>query len=241
MARREDLERLYALLAELETRVGGPRLLRTCGGRLSWPLRGVYFFFEDGELRENRRTPRVVRVGTHAVSTGSRTTLWNRLSQHRGFAESGGGNHRGSIFRLHVGMAMLRKRPEEFVSAQASWGRGSSADRAARTSEEVLEKAVSRYIGAMPFLWVEVDDAPGPTSRRQFVEANLIALLSNANKPPIDPPSSTWLGHHSDRVAIRDSGLWNVNHVYAAYTPEVLDMLEFHILGASPASNQLST
>jgi hypothetical protein len=237
MGRREDLNRLYALLAELDTRVGGARLLRTCAGRMTWPLRGVYFFFEDGELREDDRTPRVVRVGTHAVSAGSRTTLWNRLSQHRGFARSGGGNHRGSIFRLHVGMAMLREQPEAFVSAQATWGRGSSADRTSRVSEEWLEKAVSRYIGEMPFLWVEVDDAPGATSRRQFVEANLIALLSNANKPPIDPPSSTWLGHHSDRVAIRESGLWNVNHVNATYTPEVLDMLEFHIRRAPPASN----
>jgi len=34
------------------------------------------------------------------------TTLWARLSQHRGSAKSGGGNHRCSIFRLLVGRAL---------------------------------------------------------------------------------------------------------------------------------------
>jgi hypothetical protein len=196
---------------------------------MPWPERGVYFFFQEGELREDLRTLRVVRVGTHGVSAGSKTTLWSRLSQHRGTTRSGGGNHRGSIFRLHVGIAMLRDRPDEFLSARDTWGRGSSADRATRVSEELLESAVSRYIGDMPFLWVEIDDEPGPTSRRQEVESNLIALLSNAGKPAIDPPSNTWLGHHSDRATIRDSGLWNVNHVYEPYNPASLDLLEFHI------------
>ena len=81
--RRRDLDRLYGLLAELRERLGGYKYLRDCNGRMSWPKRGVYFIFEDGELREDGHTPRVVRVGTHAVSAGSRTTLWNRLSQHR--------------------------------------------------------------------------------------------------------------------------------------------------------------
>jgi hypothetical protein len=124
---------------------------------------------------------------------------------------------------------MLRDRPDEFLSARATWGRGSSADRLTRVSEELLESAVSRYIGDMPFLWVEIDDEPGPTSRRQEVESNLLALLSNADKPGIDPPSNAWLGHHSDRAAIRDSGLWNMNHVYESYDPASLDLLEFQI------------
>jgi hypothetical protein len=124
---------------------------------------------------------------------------------------------------------MLRQQPDEFLAAGTTWGRGNSADRATRVAEELLESAVSRFIGDMPFLWVEIDDEPGPQSQRQVVESNLIALLSNANKPPLDPPSSTWLGHHSDRPAIRDSGLWNVNHVYEPYRPAGLDLLEYHI------------
>jgi len=48
---------------------------------------------------------RVVRVGTHGLKTGSTSTLWGRVHQHRDTRE-GGGNHRGSVFRLHVGQAL---------------------------------------------------------------------------------------------------------------------------------------
>jgi hypothetical protein len=38
---------------------------------MSWPRRGVYFFFENGEMRSETGTgPRVVRVGTHAMRSG---------------------------------------------------------------------------------------------------------------------------------------------------------------------------
>src|SRR5690242_13971991 len=104
MDRRADLIRFYEILGTLEKKVGGKRTLAECDGRMPWPRRGVYFFFEPGEVRsDSGGGPRVVRVGTHALANGSTTTLWRRLSQHRGSKRSGGGNHRGSIFRLLVG------------------------------------------------------------------------------------------------------------------------------------------
>jgi hypothetical protein len=48
MSREQDIIRFYALLGHLEAEVGGKRLLRDCHGRMNWPRRGVYFFFEDG-------------------------------------------------------------------------------------------------------------------------------------------------------------------------------------------------
>jgi hypothetical protein len=53
MIKTEDATRFYAALAELEQRLGGKRTLKDCHGRLSWPDRGVYFFFEDGQTRSN--------------------------------------------------------------------------------------------------------------------------------------------------------------------------------------------
>ncbi len=104
--RLDDLVKFYRLLDVLDGQLGGARVLGDCSGKLTWPRRAVYFFTEDGECRTDTGAgPRVVRVGTHALRNGSRTTLWNRLSQHRGSARSGGGNHRGSIFRLIVGTA----------------------------------------------------------------------------------------------------------------------------------------
>ena len=78
----------------------------------------------------------------------------------------------------------------------------------------------------MPFLWIAVDDVPGPESNRGFIERNAIALLSNYDKPAIDLPSSEWLGNHCDRKRVQRSGLWNNNHVDGAYDPEFLDLLE---------------
>lgn len=45
-----DTIRFYELLARVERRVGGVRTLETCDGRMGWPLRGVYFFFEAGKI-----------------------------------------------------------------------------------------------------------------------------------------------------------------------------------------------
>ena len=101
--RLEDIRRCYEILESLEKRVGGKRTLANCTGHMGWPDRGVYFFFEPGEMRTTSGTGmRVVRVGTHALKDGSRTTLWNRLRQHQGTLKIGGGNHRGSKFRHHV-------------------------------------------------------------------------------------------------------------------------------------------
>jgi hypothetical protein len=72
--------------------------------------------------------------------------------------------------------------------------------------EVELEREVSRYIGVMSFVWISVDDAPGEESLRGYIERNAIALLSNYNKPPIDPPSANWLGHHCNRKKVRQSG-----------------------------------
>ena len=88
MVREDDLDRFYDTLDDLETRVGGPRKLKNCTGYMDWPDRGVYFFLEPGETRESTDQPRVTRVGTHAVSTGSNTTLWDRLKQHYGTGDA---------------------------------------------------------------------------------------------------------------------------------------------------------
>ena len=92
MSRLSDLVMFYEMLEALEQRCGGKRLLRDCGGRQNWPQRGVYFFFEKEEKRtQTGGGARVVRVGTHALKDGSRTALWNRLSQHKGVRRTGGG------------------------------------------------------------------------------------------------------------------------------------------------------
>ncbi len=220
-----DLERFYELLHDLRRTIG-TRCLKECDGRMSWPERGVYFFFDDSEHRRDGVTPRVVRVGTHGVSTGSRTKLWDRLRIHRGTV-SGGGNHRGSIFRLHVGTALLA-RDESLSPKPQSWGKGSSAKREVREHEKHVEQAVSDYMSPMSFLHVLADDEPGPESIRKTIEANSITLLSQVGVAGslADPPSEDWLGHFCSHEAVRRSGLWNVQHVEYEYDSGFLDVLE---------------
>lgn len=76
---------------------------------------------------------------------------------------------------------------------------------------------MSEVIRNMPFLWLAVDDEPGPASLRGKIERNAIALLSNFNKAPLDPPTLSWLGHNCDRDRVRKSGLRNQNHVDGSY------------------------
>jgi hypothetical protein len=220
--RLQDLRDFYGLLAALEA-VRGAATLATCSGRTNWPERGVYFFFEEGELRtQSGSGPRVVRVGTHALHAGARSSLWSRLAQHRGSARSGGGNHRGSIFRLIVGRALQRRNG----LASSSWGEGSHAPAEVRKGEQALEAAVSRFLGAMRVLCLAVPDPAGPASLRGRVERNAIALLSNHERLALDPPSSDWLGSYADREHVRLSGLWNIRHVEERHDPTFLGAFE---------------
>lgn len=211
--RRKLLDIFYNIIDRLKRKLGGCRFLASCDGRMDWPERGVYFFFEQGEFREDNVTLRVVRVGTHALTKGSKTTLWDRLRQHRGTlsgSRPGGGDHRGSIFRLHIGSAILNKK--EIKDRYPTWGVGSSAKADIKDKEYPIEKLVSQYIRKMPFIWLKIEDKPGPNSLRNYIEKNSIALLSNYGKSKInkiDPPSKNWLGYHSPNEKIRKSGLWN--------------------------------
>ncbi len=226
MSSEQHVAALYQLLDRLESAPEqGLRLADL--GRRTLPTRGVYFFMEPGESRTSPHgAPRVVRVGTHAVSDNAKSTLWQRMRNHMG-ARAGGGNHRGSIFRRHVGAALLAREGH----AVATWGIGSTAppelrqNASAKELELAWEQEVSKVIAAMTVFWIDVPDVPSSTSERAVIERNCIALLSN-KRDPVHPPSAHWLGRHSDRPEVVQSGLWNLNHVDQAYDPAFLPLFE---------------
>jgi hypothetical protein len=137
------------------------------------------------------------------------------------------------LFRLLVGVAIKNR---DHRSDAPSWGvrgdLGAAALQFGRSRDEILanerplEIAVSRYIRTMPFVWISVDDLPGPDSIRGVIERNGIALLNNHRRPPLDPPSAAWLGSYCDRERVRTSGLWNTNYVDEGYEPDLLELLE---------------
>ena len=105
MPRRDRLDhlvRFYDLLDQIAIKTGGARTLLDSSACSGWPDRGVYFFFEPDEQRTHSGNgDRVVRVGAHAiraVKRGNGTTLWNRLSQHKGNIADGGAITEGPSF-----------------------------------------------------------------------------------------------------------------------------------------------
>ncbi|GAA0646545.1 hypothetical protein [Salarchaeum japonicum] len=230
MERQRDIDRLYHLLEKLEETVGGKQKLKDCTGYMDWPDRGVYFFFTPDEHRDADDQLRITRIGTHAVSEGSSTSLWDRLRTHRGAKRGtyeGGGNHRGSVFRKRVGEAFVER--ASLNDEYPHWGKGSSAKRERRLDELEMERRVSGYLRDLPFLWLNVDDEPSAESQRAYIERNTIALLSNYQREAVDARADNWLGNHSRSKKIRESGLWNVNHVDEDYDPDFLDLLRDQI------------
>src|SRR5690606_23340773 len=207
----------------LERVVGAKRLLADCTGRSGWPERGVYFFFESGEFRsDSGKGPRTVRVGTHALTPDAGTRLWGRLRQHRGTSSSGGGNHRGSVFRDLVGASLAARDPAIVVP---SWNTDKPQHEVALAAEHEHERRVSAVIRSMPFPWVAIPDAAS-YGQRGYVETNAIALLSNYTRPAVDAPSPSWLGRHCDRALVRDSGLWNNDDVKKTHDAAFLRAFE---------------
>lgn len=207
---RSDIGRLNYYTKRLWQAQNGGRRIAEASGRMNWPARGVYLVLED-DPSSHSGVPRIARVGTHAVSSGSQTSLWDRLSTHRGTVV-GGGSHRSSIFRLHVGRAWMRASPSD--QWPVSWAQGQSASREIRLGEAGLEAQVSQVIGSMRVLWLNVDDQPGANSERAYIERNLIGLVSRAGFL-WGKDWHSWLGRHAADWRIATSGLWNLNYVYS--------------------------
>jgi hypothetical protein len=219
MNRLFGLQQFYEMLDAHAERHGGRMLLAELNKKLI-PRRGVYFFFDENELRQDSGNgAKIVRIGTHALKAGSISTLPQRLGQHLG-PKKGGGNHRGSIFRNLVGQAILARDRDRLCP---SWGIARDLTKASAalgtdrrslvSSEQPVENNVSDYLARLTFTFLNIDDEPGANSRRGFVERNAIALLSNHDRPALDAPSASWLGNMSNRELVRRSGLWNQRHV----------------------------
>jgi hypothetical protein len=210
----------YGIFDQLSKRIGLRTLRETLDGNL--PSHGVYFFFDDLEATAfSGILPRLVRIGTHGVSKGSVATLRNRLRTHLG-TRAGTGNHRASVFRLHVGRAIIER--ESLQEEFPHWGKGQSAGREIADPEAPMEKRVSEYIGSLRVLFIPVLDSAGIGSMRATIERQFIAMFTESFCP-IESGSLNWLGRFSDKPAIQETGLWNVRDVGERYDMKFLSLL----------------
>lgn len=201
--KQQNIDKFYDLLDEVVKKF--PKRTLDTISKSKLPEKGVYFFFEQNETRQNINLDRVVRIGTHAAIANSNATLYDRLYNHKGSKDLTG-NHRGSVFRKLIGYSLLYKDRLNFPH----WGdKLKKSDKLIKASEKPLEKIVSTYLNTLTFTVLEV---PGPSSKnndRAFIENNSIALLSNYDGLATDKCSKDWLGQYSRDSKIIESGLWN--------------------------------
>jgi hypothetical protein len=166
------------------------------------PKNGIYVLFEEGERGHD--TSRIVRIGTH---TGA-NQLRSRLKQH--FLNR---NKDRSIFRKNIGRALLQRDRDPFLqqweidlTTRANRERyGADVDREKLTS---LEQRVSEVIQTrFRFAVFEIPDR----QQRLQIESRLVSTVSLCADCG---PSAQWLGMHSPKAKIRESGLWQVNELY---------------------------
>lgn len=166
------------------------------------PRNGIYVVFEEGESGHGGK--RIVRIGTH---TG-KNQLRSRLRQH--FIQE---NKDRSIFRKNIGRALLASANDPFLEMW-DWDLTSRAARekyAGRVDigyQAQLEERVTDYIQTnFRVALLEV----GTKEDRLRLESKLVSTVSLCE---VCGPSDTWLGHHSPKAKIRESGLWQVNELY---------------------------
>lgn len=82
-----------------------------------------------------------------------------------------------------------------------------------RDFEHHVEGRITQVLSAMSVAWVVTSDPAR-------IERHLIGLLSSA-----DSPSTAWLGSWHSHEKIRESGLWNIEHVGGHHDPITLGLL----------------
>ncbi len=161
-------------------------------------INGMYAFFEKGQRCHigGKTVDRIMRIGINRQNGNFR----NRIRQHYGRVRTLSGKRSSSIFRRHVGGAILKKtNPKD--RRLNRWLKEDTP------RFHNIEKAVSLHFRQhLSFVCFEM----GNKKRRWQVEKGLIGLLSLYS-----PQTSTrWLGRHAADENIQKSGLWNIQDTF---------------------------
>lgn len=181
------------------------------------PSNGLYFFYETDERNAHDGEARIVRVGNHPRRQGR---LPNRLRDHYS------GTKNGSVFRKFLGGALMRKEEPDHPCLAPSPGQGhwEMQDASVCSLCAPVEERVSELLREQfRFRCVRIVDR----TERNRMEEGLIASLAAC---PECKASANWLGHHAYNAALRESGLWNSQHVRSSPTLSGPELLRFETL-----------
>jgi len=184
------------------------------------PQDGIYILFQKGE--NGHGAERIVRVGTHTGEGQLPSRLWQHFLNE---------NKDRSIFRKNIGRAILNKADDPFLEQweidlttrrnKARYSRKIDFDR-----QKEIESKVTQFIQKnFSFSVFHIKDK----NRRLKLESKIISTVSLCEDCE---PSPSWLGNHSPKNKIRESGLWLVNELYKTpLTAEELKQIEKQIEG----------
>ncbi len=185
------------------------------------PRNAVYFFYEKGECCGHQGAKlRIVRVGTHRDGN-----FQSRIAEHfllnerkMAFTEDQPAPHDRSIFRKHIGRALLNKTGDPYLSVwEIDFTKRETRDAKRHlrdiSKEAEIEREVTQILRQeFSFRFIEIADQ---TQRMgsQGLERALIGTLASC---PQCSPSDGWLGCYSPKVQIRESGLWLIHYLQAS-------------------------
>jgi len=177
---------------------------------------GLYFFYQKGETSIHALNGRIVRIGNHPRSQNG---LKRRLTMHYS------GNKNSSVFRKHLGGAILRKTDPNHPCLAPGPGQGHWEKQHMHTCERcnLIETEVSKLLRSdFWFRCIEIKDQ----NLRNTLEKKLVATISLC---PTCKPSDAWRGKFAYSENVRNSGLWNSDYVFEQSS--ILNMTDMKMLG----------
>ena len=183
------------------------------------PKNGIYFFYEKGEFwgHDDSKKPRIVRVGTHR-----KDNFRSRISQHflvnnpniKLCLDDLAPKNR-SIFRKNLGRAILSLEKSKYLSTwDIDFTSRNAKDKLSHLRDIDFESETENKISFLlkdnfSFRYIKVESQKARIGSKGL-ESSLVGTLSHCQ---VCLSSPNWLGRYSPVKKIRESGLWQVQHL----------------------------
>ena len=182
------------------------------------PKNGIYFFYEEGEMwGHDGDSPRIVRIGTHKDGN-----FRSRINEHfllngskMNFDQNRAKPSDRSIFRKNIGRALLNRDRDNYLEIwEIDFTIRKNRDRLGYKRDIDKEKGIESEItkilrGNFSFRFI-IMDTEMERMGSKVLESSLIGTVASCK---LCKPSDNWLGNHSPKEQIKESGLWQVHHL----------------------------
>jgi len=184
------------------------------------PENGIYFFYEQGEIwGHGGQKPRIVRIGTHRDGN-----FKSRIGEHylldeskMNFDAAQPAPHERSIFRKNIGRALLNQQRDDYLQIwEIDFTTKKNREKFGHfrnvRKEKELESEITRILREnFSFRFFEISSQ----MERMGAKGLESALIGTVAHCQLCKPTKNWLGNFSPKRQIKESGLWQVQHIKA--------------------------